>query len=111
VVALDLELLPAAGLVFLFAALDLFAMHWIAIPYYTVLTAHRPNSDALTAFHFNAYRALGFGEIFERLAVNKWAPISPGVLAAHWALYVVSTMLLVAICIALARRRERVDRF
>ena len=81
----------------LFAILDLFAMHWIAIPYYIGLTAHRPNSEALTALHFGAYRTLGFSGIFDRLAVNQWAPIGPGVLTAAWSLYIVATMLLAAI--------------
>lgn len=91
---------------FLFAILDLFAMHWVAIPYYIGLIAHRPNSDALAAFHFGAYRTLGFAEIFDRLAVNKWAPISPGVLIVLWTFYVLATILLVALSVRLARRRE-----
>jgi hypothetical protein len=88
---------------FLFAAMDLYATHFVAIPYYTGLIAHRANSDALAAVHLRAYQALGFGAIFDRLATNKWAPITPAVLIGQWVLYLLATLLLVAISVGLKR--------
>jgi hypothetical protein len=89
----------------LFATVDVYAMHFVAIPYYTGLIAHRANSNALTAVHLGAYRTLGFGVVFDRLAVNKWAPITSGVLIALWILYLVATILLGAIPAGLVRKR------
>ena len=91
----------------LFAAVDLYAMHCVAIPYYTGLIAHRANSNALAAVHLDAYRTLGFDAIFDRLAVNKWAPITSGVLIAQWVLYLAATILLGAISVGLALKRPR----
>jgi 4-amino-4-deoxy-L-arabinose transferase-like glycosyltransferase len=93
----------------LFATVDLYAMHCVAIPYYTGLIAHRADSDALAAVHLGAYRTLGFGVIFDRLAVNKWTPITSGVLIAQWILYLAATILLGAISVGLARKRENGD--
>ena len=59
----------------LFGLLDLYGMHWLAIPYYTGIIGHRANG-ALAALHIGEFGAVGFDAVFERLAVNKWALIS-----------------------------------
>jgi hypothetical protein len=47
----------AAPGVVLFALLDLYATHFVAIPYYAGLIRHKPNG-ALEAFHIGSLRAL-----------------------------------------------------
>ena len=75
----------------LFALLDLYGMHWLAIPYYTGIIGHRANG-ALAAMHVGEMRALGFHAIFERLAVNKCAVISRWFLMVLWFLYLAGTV-------------------
>jgi 4-amino-4-deoxy-L-arabinose transferase-like glycosyltransferase len=81
----------AAGAI-LFAALDLFAMHAIAIPYYTGLIRHKPNG-ALAAFHLDALQTVGLGEVLRRVAEFHGLPI-PAVLLL-WMAYVAATLTLV----------------
>lgn len=76
---------------FLFAVLDLYGMHWAAIPYYTGLIGHRANG-MLEALHIGQYRAIGWHALFERMAVNKWAPISADFLMVLWMLYLAATI-------------------
>lgn len=89
----------------LFAAVDLYATHGVAIPYYIGLIAHRANGNALTAVQLVAYQDLGFAAVFDRLAMNKWGPITSGVLIAQWVLYLAATILLTAVSVGLALRR------
>lgn len=88
----------------LFGALDLYGIHWLAIPYYTGIIGHRADG-ALAALHLGAYRALGFGAVFERLAVNKPEAMAAPVLAALWILYLAGTMLPMAMMIRAATRK------
>jgi hypothetical protein len=90
----------------LFGLLDLYGMHWVAIPYYTGIIGHRGNG-ALAALHIGEYRAVGFGTVFERLAANKWAPISPRVLIVLWILYLAGTVLPMAVMVVMALRSKR----
>ena len=73
----------------LFGALDLYGMHWLAIPYYTGLIAHRANG-ALAAMHVSQVRAIGVSALFERMAVNK--PLSSHLLIVLWILYLAGTI-------------------
>jgi hypothetical protein len=95
---------PAVALgTILFGLLDLYGMHWLAIPYYTGIIGHRANG-ALAALHISEFRAVGFDAVFERLAVNKWAPMSPRVLIVLWILYFAGTILPMAVMLLLALR-------
>jgi hypothetical protein len=78
-------------------------MHWLAIPYYTGIIGHRANG-ALAAMHIGELRAVGFGGVLERLAVNKWAALSPHVLVILWILYLAGTVLPMAAMLGLAWR-------
>ena len=49
------------------------------------MIGHRANG-ALAALHLDDFRVVGFGGAFERLAVNKWAFLSPPVLIGLWIL-------------------------
>jgi hypothetical protein len=90
----------------LFGLLDLYGMHWLAIPYYTGLIGHRANG-ALAALHVSEFGAVGFDAVFERLAVNKWVPMSPRVLIVLWILYLAGTILPMAVMLLLALRSKR----
>lgn len=93
VVAFGRHRLAAAGVgTVLFGLLDIYGMHWVAIPYYTGIIGHRA-TGALAAMHVDQMRSAGFHTMFERLAVNKWAPVSPPVLVTLWILYVAGTIL------------------
>ena len=90
----------------LFGTLDLYGMHWLAIPYYTGLISHRANGS-IGALHFREFHAIGFGAVFERLAVNKCMVLTPPVLTVLWALYFASTLLIVASALSLMLTRRR----
>jgi hypothetical protein len=90
----------------LFGLLDLYGMHWVAIPYYTGIIGHRANG-ALAAMHIGELRALGFDAVFERLAVNKWATVSPRVLIVLWILYIIGTILPMAVMLSLALKSKK----
>ena len=90
----------------LFGLLDLYGMHCVAIPYYTGIIGHRANG-AIAAMHIGELRALGFDAVFERLAVNKWATVSPRVLIVLWILYIIGTILPMAVMLSLALKSKK----
>jgi hypothetical protein len=69
---------PVIGVV-LFAALDLYATHFVALPYYAGLIRHKSNG-ALESFHLSALRSL------------HWPPLP---IVALWLLYLAATVTLV----------------
>ena len=82
---------PVVGVV-LFAALDLYATHFVALPYYAGLIRHKANG-ALESFHLSALRSF---------------PRQPLPLAALWLLYLAATVTLVvqATCQAAKKKRK-----
>lgn len=92
----------------LFGLLDLYGMHSLAIPYYTGVIGHRANG-ALMALHISQVRAAGFFTIFERLARNKWAPISASALIVLWTLYLAGTLIPMALVLMRAAARGKED--
>jgi hypothetical protein len=90
----------------LFCLLDLYGMHWLAIPYYAGIIGHRANG-ALGALHISEIRAAGFEAMFERLAVNKWPLISQRVLIVLWILYLAGTILPMAVMLLRALRSKK----
>ncbi len=86
----------AAGFLALFAALDLYTVHAIEIPYYTGMIRHKAG-NALAAVHVGDYRALGFSAIWERLAMFKGHLASPPLLIALWIAYLAATILLIGV--------------
>lgn len=90
----------------LFGVLDLYGMHWWAIPYYTGIIGHRANG-ALIALHLADFRAVGFAAVFERLAVNKAAIVSEPALIVLWILYWAGTMILMALTLVEAATDKR----
>jgi hypothetical protein len=93
----------------LFGLLDLYGMHWLAIPYYTGIIGHRANGT-LAALHIGEFRAVGFGGVFDRLAANKWSALSPRALAVLWGLYIIGTILPIAVMVWQAFRSKKANR-
>lgn len=79
--------------VLLFALLDLYTIHMIAIPYYTGLIAHRPNGPVAAFYPGRA----ALSEVLPRLAAFKSPLLGETVLAALWIAYAAATLGLVAI--------------
>lgn len=94
----------------LFGLLDLYGMHWLALPYYTGMIGHKLNGT-LSALHVSEFRAVGFQSAFERLAVNKGALISSQVLTVLWVLYLAGTVCAMASITRRPKNSGRSDAF
>jgi hypothetical protein len=70
----------------MFALLDLYTVHGVAIPYYTGMIRHRANGS-LEALHGAGFQAVGLGGAVERLALF----VPPALLAGLWLLYLLGT--------------------
>lgn len=92
---------PAAG-VLLFSALDLFAMHARAIPYYTGLIRHAVNG-ALPVAHASQWRSIGFGELLQRMTAFRTPTLSPASMLLLWVAYWAATGVLVGIALRACR--------
>jgi hypothetical protein len=99
---------PAAvAAVSIFAiALDVYTVHFLLMPYYTGLIAHRA-SGSLPAFHFETLVS-ETGLLVQRLAVNE--AIGRGAAAILWAAYLTATLGLgvLSVFIPYARRRATI---
>ena len=83
-----------------FAALDLYGTHFVLVPYYTGLIAHKPNG-ALAAFHIGQIANDGPGLAMTRLLQNKPAFLSEPVLLLSWLLLLGTTVMAVMVGIRL----------
>ena len=90
-----------------FAALDLYGMFFVAIPYYTGMIAHGP-ADRLAAFHWAALARIGGAEALHRLAIDKPSAIGADSLVAAGCAYVIATSALVALAFYPAGTKETV---
>jgi hypothetical protein len=81
----------AFGGALLFALLDLYTVHAVAIPYYTGMIGHKA-SGAIAALHMADLRRVGVADAFQRLASYKGTVVSAPWLAALWAAYLVATL-------------------
>jgi hypothetical protein len=88
----------AAAFAVLFAALDLYTVHAVDIPYYTGMIRHKANG-AIAAVHAADWSAVGFGGAFHRLAEFKSPLVSGPVLIVLWVAYLAATLLLVYLCL------------
>jgi hypothetical protein len=70
----------------LFALLDVYTVHGVAIPYYTGMIRHRANGS-LEALYAAGFRAVGIGGAVDRLAMS----VPAAVLVALWILYIIGT--------------------
>lgn len=85
-------------------ALDLYTVHFLLMPYYTGMIAHRA-SGSLETFHLETL-IRGMDVLFQRLSINKPAVVGPAAVAAMWAGYVCSTVALGAMAIYVACARQ-----
>lgn len=93
------------GAAFAAAALDLYTVNWVSIPYYTGMIAHRP-SGPLAAFHPAVLERLGMGELMNRLSADKPVWLAPPVLLGLWITYGAATVVLVSLCCSSAHTDE-----
>jgi 4-amino-4-deoxy-L-arabinose transferase-like glycosyltransferase len=83
----------------LFALLDLYTVHGVAIPYYTGMIQHKPNGS-LSALHWAGFQSVGIGGALERLTAFKGS--ASALLVTLWLAYLLGT----AIAVAAARTRR-----
>ncbi|HUP02912.1 MAG TPA: hypothetical protein VMU19_02905 [Bryobacteraceae bacterium] len=76
-----------AGLA-MFAALDLYTVHALAVPYYTGMVAHKANT-AIAGLH--GADIPRFAEAFDRLSLFKGPLAAPPVIAGLWFAYLAAT--------------------
>jgi hypothetical protein len=81
----------ALGGVLLFALLDLYTVHAVAMPYYSGMIGHKANG-AVAALHMADLRRVGVGGAFQRLAVYKGAVVPQSWLVGLWLAYLVATL-------------------
>jgi 4-amino-4-deoxy-L-arabinose transferase-like glycosyltransferase len=77
--------IAAAGAA-MFALLDLYTVHAVAIPYYTGMIRHKANGS-LGALHWAGFQSVGIGGAVSRLAV--FVPVAA--LVGLWLLYLLGT--------------------
>ncbi len=85
---------PAAGVV-LFGFLDLYTVHWVAVPYYTGMIRHKPGG-AIAALHLAGEKVVGLGGALDRLTVYKPAWVSEPLIVILWIAYLAATLWLMA---------------
>ena len=81
-----------------FAMLDLYAMLFVALPYYSGLIAHKPGGS-MESFHFASLSHTGLAEVARRLASNKPGFIGPAAIAVTACAYVAATAGLAALAV------------
>jgi hypothetical protein len=85
------------------SALDLYAMHAVALPYYTGMLRQPPTRAAA----MRGWGGLPVSEVFSRLAIFKPGFLSEGVLLALWVLYLAATVGLLVVAVRLSRGVKR----
>ena len=88
----------------LFALLELYASHFLLIPYYVGLIGHRL-SGSVEAFHISRAYGIGLSGVLERLQANKPTFITSPVLIFAWLLFLVATLGLVVLTVRTTQRK------
>ena len=78
-------------LTFFFVLLELYATHFVALPYYSGLIAHTSNG-ALATFHISMLKDIPIRFIIERLLVNKPQFLNTPIFVLSWILFLASTL-------------------
>ncbi len=86
-----------------FGLLDIYTVHFLFIPYYTGLIAHKANG-ALEVFVPGQVSHAGFWNVLDRLRESKACFPAPLMLAV-WVLYLAATFFLAGLSVRLVRRR------
>jgi hypothetical protein len=79
------------GLIACFVLLEMYATHFVLIPYYTGLIAHAPDGG-LQSFHLSQLNAIGFAEILARLQTNKVSFMKSQVIIGLWSLFLAASV-------------------
>jgi len=87
----------------LFALLELYATHFLLIPYYSGLIAHRPDGS-LTTFHVGMLNHARFLPVIKRLLVNKPHSVNTPMLLIQWMLFIAGTVGLVVVSAYVSRK-------
>ena len=90
------------GGVALFALLDLYTVHAVAIPYYSGMIRHKANG-AVAALHMADLRRVGVAEAFHRLVAYKGGAVSEPWLVALWVAYVAGTLAIAMTSVPMSR--------
>ncbi len=101
-------ILPA--LAAMFAAIDIYGIHALLVPYYTGIIAHTPGSDAVRAVTMAQLVNAGPSLLLHRLATNKPELLTSGVIAVLLMLYYLATIGAVVVSyFAMRTRRDAAD--
>ena len=87
-----------------FLMLEAYATHFVLIPYYTGLIRHNA-SGTLETFQLKQASALGWGELLNRVAINKPDFLVPAVLILLWVVFLAASLYLLIVGIHCARHR------
>jgi len=79
-----------------FALLELYATHFVMVPYYTGLIAHGPDGN-LPAFHLSQLLQFGLQTVLNRVAANKASFLSWPAVLCLWILYLAATISLLVV--------------
>jgi len=79
------------GLIACFFLLEMYATHFLLIPYYSGLIAHAADGG-LQAFHLSQLNTIGLAEILARLQTNKASFLTNHVLTALWSLFIAASV-------------------
>jgi 4-amino-4-deoxy-L-arabinose transferase-like glycosyltransferase len=82
------------GVIACFFVLEMYATHFVLIPYYTGLISHAP-SGGLRAFHISKLRDTGLTGLLARLEINRVFLLSDGVWIGCWLLFLSASFALV----------------
>ena len=77
------------------AALDLYTVNFILLPYYTGVITHRA-SGVLNTFHLSDLQYVSVWEMFQRLSANGPVGLGPTIVVVMWIAYLCATAGLVA---------------
>ena len=88
-----------------FASLELYATHFILMPYYSGLIGHK-SDGALAAFHIALLQEYGARTVVIRLLVDKPEWLTAPAFAACWICFLASTLALPVLSFDLGRRSQ-----
>jgi hypothetical protein len=75
-------------------ALEMYATHWVLLPYYTGLISHAPDGG-LRAFHLSQFAHVSLWELLARVEINRPFFLSNPVLITLWLCFLLASVLLV----------------
>jgi Dolichyl-phosphate-mannose-protein mannosyltransferase len=87
----------------MFAAIDIYGVHALLVPYYSGLIAHVPGSDMVHPARLAQLVSAGPHLLLDRLAANKPDSLTPEVFALLFVAYYLATAATVAVSYAAAR--------